>query len=172
MRVLRKNHKNEIPKKREYRVTDFNEIVPELKDWNNGKGIDIESWIGCIGDFQKAIGYSAMFWPEFKEVNGCVVNANASEKIINDWIKKSPENPKAVEPVMNHLHIADLHYEDRENVSVKALAYLGNVLKEIYQCKLQRDFPDKTFVVEFTKPEDENDIIGYEMTFYQKDEKE
>ena len=26
--------------------TDFNKLIPELKDWNNGNGIDVQSWIG------------------------------------------------------------------------------------------------------------------------------
>lgn len=52
--------------------TDFNLLIPELKDWNNGQGIDIESWIGCMGDFEKAIGYSVIFWPSFVEIEGCV----------------------------------------------------------------------------------------------------
>ncbi|HSA77298.1 MAG TPA: hypothetical protein VLG72_00365 [Nitrospirota bacterium] len=48
-------------------MSDFNKLIPELSDWNNGKGIDVVSWIGCVGDFQKAIGYSVMFWPHFEE---------------------------------------------------------------------------------------------------------
>jgi len=48
--------------------TDFDKLIPELKDWNNGKSVDVQSWIECGGDFQKAIGYSAMFWPEFVEI--------------------------------------------------------------------------------------------------------
>ena len=45
--------------------TDFHKLIPELKDWNNGDGIDVQSWIECVGSFQKAIGYSTMFWPEW-----------------------------------------------------------------------------------------------------------
>jgi hypothetical protein len=25
--------------------TDFSQLIPELKDWNNGKGIDVESFV-------------------------------------------------------------------------------------------------------------------------------
>ena len=61
-------------------MIDFNKLIPELKDWNNGKGIDIYSWIGCVGDFQKAIGYSVIFWPEFIEIDGGV-DINNAEKL-------------------------------------------------------------------------------------------
>ena len=40
-------------------------MLPELAEWNNGKGIDLKSWIGCSGNFRLAIGYSAIFWPRF-----------------------------------------------------------------------------------------------------------
>lgn len=29
---------------------DFNKLIAELPRWNNGEGIDAESWIGCVGD--------------------------------------------------------------------------------------------------------------------------
>lgn len=41
-------------------MTDFAKLIPELPDWNNGKGIDVESWIDCIGTFQLAVGYSTL----------------------------------------------------------------------------------------------------------------
>lgn len=30
-------------------MTDFNALIPEMSSWNNGKGIDVDSWIGCAG---------------------------------------------------------------------------------------------------------------------------
>ncbi len=149
-------------------MPDYNELIPEMKEWNNGKGIDIEAWIGCVGDFQKAVGYSTILWPKFKEVNGCVVNALTPDEKVYDWIKRCPDNPKAVEPTMNHLHIMDLHYHDISNVNSEILSYLGSVLKEIYECKLKMDFPEKDIIVEFYKPVDNDDLEGYELTFYQK----
>ena len=41
------------------------DMLPELAEWNNGKGIDLESWVGCSGNFRLAIGYAAIFWPRF-----------------------------------------------------------------------------------------------------------
>ena len=62
--------------------TDFHKLIPELKDWNNGNGIDVQSWIQCVGSFQKAIGYSTMFWPEFVEIEGCVVRAGIPKESV------------------------------------------------------------------------------------------
>jgi hypothetical protein len=45
----------------------------ELAAWNNGAGIDLESWTGCEGRFALAVGYAAIFWPEFVEFEGYTV---------------------------------------------------------------------------------------------------
>jgi len=43
-------------------------MIQELSAWNNGKGIDLESWTGCSGNFKLAVGYSTIFWPKFNLV--------------------------------------------------------------------------------------------------------
>ena len=59
-------------------MTDFNKLIPEMRDWNNGAGIDVRSWIGCSGSFELAIGYSTIFWPEFVEIERYVLRAGFS----------------------------------------------------------------------------------------------
>jgi hypothetical protein len=44
----------------------FRELIPELKTWNDGKGVDIETWIGCEGDHKHLIGYARILWPNFR----------------------------------------------------------------------------------------------------------
>ena len=58
------------------------DLVPETRDWNNGLGIDLESWIGCTGGFEQAIGYGELFWPEFLEMDGCVFFAGVAKRRI------------------------------------------------------------------------------------------
>jgi hypothetical protein len=40
---------------------NFSALIPELKDWNNGAGIDAEGWVECVGNYPLAIGYSLIF---------------------------------------------------------------------------------------------------------------
>ena len=40
----------------------------ELGQWNNGNGITLDQWDGCIGNLNLAIGYSTIFWPKFEAV--------------------------------------------------------------------------------------------------------
>lgn len=37
----------------------------DLQAWNNGTGIDLESWVGCEGNFALAVGYASIFNPQF-----------------------------------------------------------------------------------------------------------
>ena len=146
---------------------DFNHLIPELKDWNDGKGIDIQGWIGFIGNFQEAIGYSVIFWPTFVEIEGCTVREGIPRDNVLLWLKHFKGDRERVEAMVNHLHIEDLHYDGCKDSSPERLSYLGRLLEEIYDCKLKRDFPNKTFNVVFDEPENKEDLHGYILTFYQ-----
>ena len=49
------------------------------------------------------------------------------------------------------------------------IVYLGNLLKEIYVCKLGAQFPTRNIVVEFDDSLKE-EICDYQLTFYQRDD--
>ena len=149
---------------------DFTQLIPELNEWNNDKGIAVESWIGCVGDFQKAIGYSTLFWPDFVEVEGCIVREGVSRENVIEWTEKHIDNPCRAEETINHLHLDSLHHKGCEDISSERLSYLGRILKDIYACKLKRDFPNKTFVVKFYEPADKQDFANYILTFYQAEQ--
>ena len=44
---------------------EFARLIPELAAWNDGRGIDIKSWLGCIGRFDRCVAYTTLFWPAF-----------------------------------------------------------------------------------------------------------
>ena len=51
---------------------DFTALIPELQRWNEGRGIAPDDWIGCVGNYELAIGYSLIFWPSFVVFDGYV----------------------------------------------------------------------------------------------------
>jgi hypothetical protein len=106
-------------------------MAAELAAWNNGAGIDLEGWVGCSGNFQLAVGYSKIFWPDF-EVNGdYILRADSSPEQIEAYESQEASTPQSVEGVMNHLHLADIQYGDCPDISPDKLIFLGKVLKEI-----------------------------------------
>ena len=140
----------------------------ELAAWNNGAGIEIESWIGCEGNFSLAVGYVSVFWPEFILFDGYIVRKGFSEASLQGFAHQQGTNRRSVEWLMNHLHIADIQYYGCKDASKDKLLLLGNVLKEIYEARLLWQFPDNPCRVEFYIPEDEDDLMEYQLSFWQK----
>ena len=66
-------------------MTDFDSLIPELRDWNNGGGIDAQTWVGCAGNFRLAIGYSTVFWPGFIEFEGYVLREGFSVESLRSF---------------------------------------------------------------------------------------
>ena len=150
-------------------MLNYDKLIPEMSEWNNGDGVNIDTWICGSGNFQLAIGYSTIFWPSFKLINGYVVRADYSNHAyLNTSSDLNDEERKSLESTANHLHLLDLHYVGCKDASYERLIYLGNILKEIYECKLKHDFPDRSFVVEFIMPDNSDDLNGYILTFYQE----
>ena len=143
-------------------------MISELSAWNNGKGIDLESWIGCSGDFKLAVGYSTIFWPKFVLFEDYILREGFSLESLRGFEKGRGGNKASVEGVMNHLHIADIHCNDRENVSEDKMAFLGSILREVYEAKLSSQFPDRPCVVDFYQPEDGTSLVEYQLSFWQK----
>jgi hypothetical protein len=144
-----------------------NSMKAELGAWNNGKGIDLESWIGCMGNFSLAVGYASIFWPEFVEFEGYVLRKGFSKDSLRAFEAQGTKK-KSIEQLMNHLHIADIQHLGCEDISKDKLILIGNVLKEIYEAKLSVKFPTKKTIVEFYQPESEKeDLTEYQISFWQ-----
>jgi hypothetical protein len=140
----------------------------ELSAWNNGTGIDLETWVANHGRFSLAVGYASIFWPEFVEFDGYILRKGFSEESLRGFERQQNGNRLPVEATMNHLHIADIQHYNCEDASKDKLLMLGNVLKEIYEAKLQWQFPDKPCTVKFFTPDDPEDLTGYEISFWQQ----
>jgi hypothetical protein len=146
-------------------MVDFNKLIPELSLWNNGKGINAKSWINGIGNFEHAIAYTTIFWPGFIEYDDCVFQTDHFDKHgYRDWLTHTSGNKEAVEKVMNHLHLRDL-FPNTNEATNEQVSYLAEILKQMWECKLRHDFPDRKIVVLLTGDYD------LQITFYQPREK-
>jgi hypothetical protein len=147
---------------------DYTALIPELPTWNDGAGIDPESWIACVGSCELATGYSLIFWPSFINFEGYVLReSHFSEENLRAW-QRSPElDRRAIEAVINHVHLLDIHNNETP-ANEAQLRYLGRVLRETLEAKLNRDFPDLSFEVVFND-EPDLELIEYEVTFWQID---
>lgn len=148
---------------------NWDSLIPDLKEWNNGNGVDPASWVGCEGNFRLAAAYTLIFWPTFVEIDGMVFRGSMDRFSLDSWLTGCDDDKSCVEATANHLHIRDIHYRGCPDLSIERVVYLGNVLKQIYTAKLAAEFPGRSFVVEFYEPPDQ-DIDEYQLTFYQRHE--
>jgi hypothetical protein len=145
--------------------SDLNDLIPEMRAWNDGAGIDPNGWISCSGNYELAIGYSLIFWPRFVLIDDYVLRHGATEENLRMWEGATAGDRRAVEAVINHVHMADIHMSAAEPTEAQ-LRYLGRILRQIHEVKLRAEFPDRTFCVSF--PDEPGlDGLEYELTFWQ-----
>jgi len=144
----------------------------ELGAWNSGKGIDLESWVACTGNFSLAVGYASIFCPDFVEFEDYIFEGEEfceqAIESLRGFENQEGSSPKSVEWVMNHIHIADLQRDECEDLAADKIIILGEKLKTIYEARLNYLFPNKPCIVEFYKPDDEDDLQDYQLSFWQK----
>jgi hypothetical protein len=131
--------------------TDWNALIPELRSWNNGDGIDPEGWIACAGNFELAIGYTTLFWPDFIRYDDMVFIGSEIDDDgianINSWLESHSGDKTRTEMVINHIHLIETHFSGCPGATAEKLHYLGVKLKEMWTAKLAQDFPGETFSV-------------------------
>jgi hypothetical protein len=145
---------------------DFNSLIPAMKDWNNGKGIDVDSWIGCVANHKILTGCARILWPSFIEHDGCILLGDSvDEANYQAFLKSTERNKKTVEATMNHQHV--LHLFATELPSRELVLYVGRLMKEMWEVKLRHDFPDRKITVFFPESDD-LELVNYELTFFQE----
>ncbi|MHB8214538.1 MAG: hypothetical protein ACYDDS_00530 [Candidatus Sulfotelmatobacter sp.] len=148
---------------------EFERLIPELKDWNSGKGIDIDGWISCEGDHKHLIGYARILWPDFTEHDGCIfLGDRVEEENYQAFLAQTKGDKTRVEAVMNHQHIVDLFSRSHpERPTREVVIYLGRLMKDILESKLSRDFPGRKITVSFPEG-DLEELLEYQITFFQE----
>lgn len=148
-------------------MRNASELIPALAAWNDGKGITVESWIQCIGEYDHAIGYASVLWPRFVVHEECVFRYTLDENCFREWMDACNNDRSNVEAAVNHLHLVDLFPNSKFSPTSDVCFYLGTILKEMWTCKLIHNFPQRHFDVVFTYEEGEEPTDA-QVTFYQR----
>ena len=133
---------------------EFASLVPETKTWANGEPVSLDHWIWAVGSFEQMIAYGELFWPDFVEHDGCILRAGFAEENYRGFMQQTGGDKRAVEAVINHVHISDL-ISKPEGPSEEQAVYLGRLLQEMWQAKLEREFPGRAFTVRFDADDDD-----------------
>jgi len=144
---------------------DADKLIPELRQWNDGTGISLEAWRSYVARYDHAIAYATLFWPDFVLYEDCVFLNEPTPAAYQDWVTHCGGDKQAVERVMNHRHIADMFINSEVAPTKEILVHIGRLLKDMWQCKLRRDFPDRQIKVELYEG-DSDDVAQYEITVF------
>lgn len=128
----------------------------------------IKLWDVDLGrSLGQAIAYAELFWPSFVEYDGCILFAGRFDQAnFQSWMAATGGDKRAVEGVVNHTHILDLFVKHEIKPTREQVVWLGRLLREMWQAKVDRDFPGRGVVVSF--PEDAgDDLLNYEITVFQ-----
>jgi hypothetical protein len=145
---------------------DASRLIPELPLWNNGKGISLGAWTSCIARYDHAIGYATLFWPDFVLYDDCVFLYEPDPEIYQEWMTGCKGDKSEVERVMNHRHITDMFINSEIEPTKEIIMHLGRLLKDMWQCRLQRDFPERCIKVELFD-DGNDDLAQYQITVFQ-----
>lgn len=128
---------------------DITRLFPDLRSYDDGRGITAGAWLNMFGRLRDALMLTPLFWPVFKEHDGCLLWADFSLDSYESWMESTGRNRTAVESVMNHRHVTDLFLNDPEEATQEQVEFLGSVLREMWEAKLRRDFPHLSVQVDF-----------------------
>ena len=145
--------------------SNWSELIPPLCEWSGVTDFNATDWISNKGNYDLAIGYSRLFWPTFKRFEDYVLRDERFDEVnLRTWEVDTGGDKVAIETVLNHVHIADIHSDT--DGSEAQLRYLGRVLAHIHRAKLAADYPDLIFEVSFND-EPGLDPLDYQLTFWQ-----
>jgi hypothetical protein len=142
------------------------ELIPELHRWNDGRGITLADWANAVGRYDYAIAYASVFWPDFFLHDDCVFRLDPKAENYAEWMSSLKGDRSKVEAMINHLHILDMFTSEGFEPTPQVVVHVASVLKDMWLCKLQRDFPERQFKVEIHDGQPD-DLLTYEITFFQ-----
>jgi hypothetical protein len=152
----------------------FHDLDVELAKWR----IDPEDpdalrdWIKGSGSLSHLAAYLKICWPDFVEFDDCVFRAEEfASSLYAQFLEQFGGDKSAVECFLNHCHIQDLfayYFDPEKDGSRELVRYVGRQLRELWQAKLNYQFPNRKITVEFNDSDDVEKVIDYQITFYQQ----
>src|SRR5438876_9730226 len=85
----------------------FQKYKQENESWM--PNFDIWDYLNLRADYDLAVAFSKLFWPDFIEVDGCILLATSySPENFAHWKESLKGDKRAIETMLNHTHIWDL----------------------------------------------------------------
>ncbi|RFM25828.1 hypothetical protein [Deminuibacter soli] len=127
---------------------------------------DISEYVNWKYDMNAALAFSKFFFPDFLEVDGCIILAfRYNTESFAAWKAHFEGNIPLIEAACNRYEVADYFfntdiYTDDEHYH-RALIAFAHVLKSAWEFGIKNLFPDRIFVFELFENQKETSITFY-----------
>jgi hypothetical protein len=129
-------------------------------------GSDVQGYQAYLARVDTLLGMLDVVWPDFIEQDGLVLRRSATPQ---DWEVFKAEAAAAhwsetdMEYVINHLHIPDLFLNDpdRDTTDEAVYVFLADTIADMWQCRLQRLYPEKSFAVGVANRETDPEVFAH-----------
>ncbi len=95
-------------------MAELSELLPELRAWNDGTGIQPLDWVYCIARSDEAVAYTALFWPKFVEIDGYILRGGFNLDNLRSWEAQQHVGRQQIELAINLLDVGFLFYNSKE----------------------------------------------------------
>jgi hypothetical protein len=110
------------------------------------------------------VASTRIFFPDFvRHDEGVFLADQFSVPFYENWKGRYGSNIQAIEKIMNHVHLGEGWGHGFFKLSKQNLHYVGEVLVQTWKAGLVYEFPDMSFEVQGSEPDDVPDFI---ITFW------
>lgn len=140
------------------------DLLPALRDWNDGKGVKPEDWLCAIARSDQTVAFTALFWPKIVVHNDYVLRHDFSEENLRNG-EASGYTRRQIEAALNYNSLETFFRggNETEVIAEERARYVCEIMVDMLDAKLRRDFPDRLCKVEFLDNEDD-----FAVTFWQE----
>ncbi|MEU8867598.1 hypothetical protein [Streptomyces umbrinus] len=124
--------------------------LPQLSEWvtdAEADGCHLQGFISTNVSVAEAAALADLYWPKLVEYRGRVFLGFKFEgKSIDDWYGRLSGDWRAVESVVNHVHLWDYFVITLES-EYAALSGLADAIAVMWRAAVQKAFPDREFEI-------------------------
>lgn len=125
--------------------------LPEAKEWRDrfGGTPGLFDFISQRVSLTVALAVGKVLWTGYVEVRSCVlIQERFDDESFEQWWDHFGGNVRAIEQVINHVHLWDLFPADAGNVELEvAMRKMAELIAAGWRCSLATEFPDRRFDV-------------------------
>jgi hypothetical protein len=124
--------------------------LPQLSEWVTGAeadGYHLQGFMSVNVSVAEATALADLYWPKLVEYRDCVfLGFKFDGKSVDEWHGRLSGDWRAVESVVNHVHLWDYFVITLES-EYAALPELADSIAVMWQAAVQKAFPGREFEI-------------------------